>query len=351
MDEVETLGDERETAASLAGTAEDETAFAELTRRYRRELHVHCYRMLASFDDAEDLVQETFLRAWQKRATYKGRAPFRAWLYRIATNACLDFLARHERRVVELSAQGTPSGQDVTLPHVEWLQPYPDRLLDTDDSAQRHADAIVIRRETIELAFLVALQYLPPKQRAVLILRDVLEWSAQETATLLDSTTASVNAALQRARAKLRRHQPRRDNPSGPRGIGKDEMLLAKRYAEAADPLDAEALIRLLSHDARFTMPPSPVAIVGNRACVESWIEGGLGQPPYDDFRFVFTWANRLPAVANYVRKPGDTHYRPFLLDVLRIEAGGITEIVAFELPELLLNAFALPKTLSPEAG
>ena len=346
MDEVETLEHERMTAASVAGTVGDETAFAELTRRYRRELHVHCYRMLASFEDAEDLVQETFLRAWQKRATYQGRAPFRAWLYRIATNACLDFLARHERRVVELSAQGAPPTPGMTLPHVEWLQPYPDRLLDIEDPAQRSADATVIRRETIELAFLVALQYLPPKQRAVLILRDVLEWSAQETATLLDSTTASVNAALQRARATLRRHQPNRDNPSALQGISKDEMLLAQRYADAADPLDAEALIRLLREDARFTMPPSPIAYVGNRACVESWVEGGLGQPPYDDFKFLITSANRLPAVANYIRKPGDTHYRPFMLDVLRIEAGGIAEIVAFELPAML-DAFALPSALS----
>ena len=349
MDEVETFGHERKTAASVARTAGDETAFAELTRRYRRELHVHCYRMLASFDDAEDLVQETFLRAWQKRATYKGRAPFRAWLYRIATNACLDFLARHERRVVELSAQGTPSARDATLPHVEWLQPYPDRLLDMVDPAERDADALVIRRETIELAFLVALQHLPPKQRAVLILRDVLEWSAQETATLLDASTASINAALQRARATLRRHQPKRDNPSAARGISKEELLLAQQYADAADPLDAEALIRLLRQDARFTMPPSPIAYVGNRACVESWVEGGLGQPPYDDFRFVITSANRLPAVANYIRKPGDTHYRPFMLDVLRVDGGGIAEIVAFELPGML-DAFALPELLPTEA-
>jgi len=349
MDDVDTLSRERETAAAIAG-AGDETAFADLTRRYRRELHVHCYRMLASFEDAEDLVQETFLRAWQKRATYQGRAPFRAWLYRIATNACLDFLARQNRRVVELSAQGEPLGKDAKVPHVEWLQPFPDRLLEMNTPGQREADAVVIRRETIELAFLVALQYLPPKQRAVLILRDVLDWSAQETATLLDSSVASINAALQRARATLKRHQPRRDNPSALQGISKEEMLLAKQYADAADPLDAEALTRLLRDDARFTMPPSPIAIVGNRACVQSWIEGGLGQPPFDDFKFVFTSANRLPAVANYIKKPGDTHYRPFLLDVLRVESGGIAEIVAFELPEELVNAFALPKTLPTEA-
>ena len=349
MGEVETLGHEPKTATSVAGTSGDETAFAELTRRYRRELHVHCYRMVASFEDAEDLVQETFLRAWQKRATYQGRAPFRAWLYRIATNACLDFLARHERRVVEITAIGAPYGPDVTLSHFEWLQPYPDRLLG-DDLVQSDADAKVIRRETIELAFLVALQYLPPKQRAVLILRDVLEWSAQETATLLDSSTASINAALQRARATLRRHRPRRDNPSAPQAIGEDEMLLAKRYADATERLDTEALTRLLRDDARFSMPPSPSAYVGNRAIVQACVEGGFGQAPYDDFKCVVTSANRLPAVACYVRQPGDTHYRPFMIDVLRIESGGVAEILAFGLPELL-NAFALPNTLSTEAG
>lgn len=346
MDDVETQGPERETAAAFAGTAGDETAFADLTRRYRRELHVHCYRMLASFEDAEDLVQETFLRAWQKRATYQGRAPFRAWLYRIATNACLDFLARHERRVVELSAQGTPSSQDATLPHVAWLQPYPDRLLEIETPA--HADALVIRRETIEFAFLVALQYLPPKQRAVLILRDVLEWSAQETATLLDSSTASINSALQRARTTLRGHRPRRDTPSVPQTLGADEMLLAKQYADATERLDTGALTRLLRDDARFSMPPSPNVVVGNRATVQAWIEGGFGQAPFDHFKCILTSANRLPAVACYIRKPGDTHYRPFMIDVLRIEGGGVAEILAFELPELL-DAFALPHALSPE--
>src|SRR5688572_27040025 len=237
MARLGTTGHAENPEAAGPGAMADESAFAELTRRYRRELHVHCYRMLASFEDAEDLVQETFLRAWQKRATYQGRAPFRAWLYRIATNACLDFLARHERRVVELTAIGAPSGADVTLSHFEWLQPYPDRLLG-DDLVQADADAKVIRRETIELAFLVALQCLPPKQRAVLILRDVLDWSAEETATLLASSVASVNAALQRARATLRRHRPTRDEPAKPGGVTEQEMLLLKQYADAAERLD-----------------------------------------------------------------------------------------------------------------
>ena len=324
-------------------TTIDESAFAELTRRFRRELHVHCYRMLASFEDAEDLVQETFLRAWQKRGTYQGRAPFRAWLYRIATNACLDFLARHERRVIELTALA-PSGQDVKLPHVEWLQPFPDRLLAATTGAD--ADALVIRRETIELAFLVMLQCLPPKQRAVLILRDVLDWSAEEVASLLESSVASVNSALQRARGALRRRQPRRDEAVAPLEISDAEMLLVRQYVEATERFDTEALTRLLRDDARFSMPPAPFVSVGNRATVEAWVKGGFGQPPYDDFKLVVTSANRMPAVANYLRKPGDEHYRPFMIDVLRIESGSIAEVTAFELPPFL-DAFNLPAMLA----
>ncbi|HKW10194.1 MAG TPA: RNA polymerase subunit sigma-70 [Gemmatimonadaceae bacterium] len=327
-------------------TTTDESAFAELTRRYRRELHVHCYRMLASFEDAEDLVQETFLRAWQKRGTYQGRAPFRAWLYRIATNACLDFLARHERRVIELSALA-PSGQDVKLSHVAWLQPYPDRLLGAT-TGDADADALVIRRETIELAFLVTLQCLPPKQRAVLILRDVLDWSAEEVANLLESSVASVNAALQRARGAVRRLKPSRDETVAPSEISDAEMLLVRQYVDATEHFDTEALTRLLRDDARFSMPPAPFVSVGNRATVQAWVEGGFGQPPYNDFKLVVTSANRMPAVANYLRKPGDAYYRAFMIDVLRIESGSVAEVTSFDLPPFL-DAFNLPAVLAME--
>ncbi len=341
MDAVETPGHERDA---------DETAFAELTRRHRRELHVHCYRMLASFEDAEDLVQETFLRAWQKRATYQGRAPFRAWLYRIATNACLDFLARHDRRVVELKAQGAPPDRDITLSYFQWLQPFPDRLLD-GDLAQADADAKVIRRETIEFAFLIALQVLPPKQRAVLILRDVLDWSAEETAQLLDASVASVNSALQRARDTLRRHQPKRDEPARPRAVSEDELQLLRRYADACERLDTESLTRLIRDDALFTMPPVPDAIVCNRETVQGWVDSGFGQPPSTEFRSVLTWTNRMPAAAFYVRKPGDALFRPITLDVLQIADDRVVAVTTFELPGLVA-AFGLPETLSaPERG
>src|SRR6266536_3302820 len=181
------LSDEATVAAAMAG---DETAFARLVRRYERELHVHCYRMLGSFTDAEDLVQETFLRAWRSRDGFSGGAGFRAWLYRIATNACLDEIRRGSRQVRSLSS----------LAEVPWLQPYPDRLLDEVAPGEAEPDAAVVARETIELAFLATLQLLPTQQRAALILRDVVGWSAAETARMLETSVAAANSALLRAR-------------------------------------------------------------------------------------------------------------------------------------------------------
>ncbi len=336
--------DERAVAAASAG---DEAAFTSLTRRYRRELHVHCYRMLASFDDAEDMVQETFLRAWQKRDTFQGRASFRTWLYRIATNACLDFLARHERRVMELDIRGDVESGQATLPHVAWLQPYPDRLIAQAGDPDADAGAAIVRRETIELAYLVAMQYLPPRQRAVLILRDVLDWSASEAASLLDSTVPAVNGALQRARATLRQHRPARESPPVTRtSLPDEEQLLVQQYVDATERCDVEALTGLLSRDVLFTMPPAPMAFAGSEAVVRSWVEGGFGTPPYDDFRCIVTRANGMPAIAAYLRRPGDPHHVALALDVLRIENGTIAEVTTFELGELI-DAFGIPKILS----
>lgn len=326
-------------AAELVATA-DETAFNELARRHRRELHVHCYRMLASLDDAEDLVQETFLRAWQKRATYQGRASFRSWLYRIATNACIDFLRRKGRSVTEIGVRGTSA----TTPHVAWLQPYPDRLLEAP--AGNDADAPVVRRETIELAFIVALQLLPPRQRAVLLLRDVLDWSASETAALLESTVPAVNGALQRARATLRDRRPTHERAAVLRSESDDQdRQLVQQYVDATERNDAHTLTELLRDDALFTMPPEPLAWAGRDTVVQAWVEGGFGTPPFDDFRCIITAANGSPAVVNYLRKPGETVHRVFAMDVLRIEDGAIAEITAFDVAELI-DAFGLPATL-----
>ena len=333
-----------ESAIVTAAIRGDESAFAELSRRHRRELHVHCYRMLASFEDAEDLVQETMLKAWQKRETYEGRGTFKAWLYRIATNACLDFLAKHERIVTETNARDSQTGLPVS-PHVPWLQPYPDRLLEQAASAD-DPHARVIAKETIELAFLVAMQFLPPKQRAVLILRDVLDWSAKETASLLDDSVAAVNGALQRARATLRERKPSRASRPTHAASDVQERALVDQYVAATERSDAHAIARLLKEDVAFSMPPEPFAAAGRDRVVKSWIEGGFGAPPYDDFRCVITRVNRMWAVANYIRRPGEAVHRAFLVDVLRIEDGLIAEITAFDLTSRL-DAFGLPETLA----
>ena len=183
--------------AAIAG---DEPAFAALTERHRRELHVHCYRMLASFDEAEDAVQETFLNAWRGRSGFEGGSQFRAWLYRIATNVCLDMLRRNSRRATGMRS----------FAEVPWIQPYPDLLLDQAAPADEQPEAVAIQRETISLAFLAALQVLPPRQRAALIARDVLGWPASETAAALGTSVAAANSALQRARATMQSHLPPR---------------------------------------------------------------------------------------------------------------------------------------------
>ena len=337
----ELKSDER--ALVAAATGGDEDAFATVSRRYRRELHVHCYRLVASFEDAEDLVQETLLRAWQKRETYEGRASFRAWLYRIATNACLDFLEKHKRLLLESDLKVTDDGL-MLPPVVPWLQPYPDRLLDQAASADQSPDAKLVTRETIELAYVVALQFLPPRQRAALILCDVLDWSASETASLLDSSVASVNGALRRARATLRERQPSRAIPSA--DASREEHALVAQYVAATERCDVDTLARLLRDDSQFSMPPNTDPWAGRDAIVKSWAEGGFGQPPYNDFKCLVTHANRMPVVVAYLRSPGENEYRPLSMDVLRIESGLLAATTTFGASGLL-DAFGLPSSLT----
>jgi RNA polymerase sigma-70 factor, ECF subfamily len=322
--------------AVAAAQAGDESAFAALVEPHRRELHVHCYRMLGSFEDSEDLVQETFLRAWRKRATFAGRSTFRAWLYRIATNACLDALARRPRPA--LDQPGNPG-------EVLWLQPYPDHLLEEVAADEAEPGAAIAAKETIELAFLVAIQHLPPQPRAVLILRDVLGWSAKDTADLLETTVASVNSALQRSRAAMRKHLPERRLEWAP---GEDpsaqERALLDRYVEASERGDVAALTALMREDLRFSMPPEPGLHVGRERVVGYWVEGGFGSEAFGEIRTALTRANRQPAVAFYSRRPGEPRFSPMAIDVLRIEEGAIAEIVTF--PPDVFPAFALPETL-----
>jgi RNA polymerase sigma-70 factor (TIGR02960 family) len=317
-------------AAAKAG---DEPAFAALVERHRRELHVHCYRMLGSFEEAEDLVQETFLRAWRKRDSFEGGASwFRAWLYRIATNACLDALRRRSRQPRELRS----------FAEVPWLQPYPDRLLDEIAPSDTQPDAVVVAKETIELAYLAAIQLLPPRQRAVLILRDVLDWSASETASLLDMSVAAANSALQRARATLREQLPAQPSEwSGSRPSDHERALL-EGFIDAHERGDAAKAVALVREDIRVTMPPYPWCYEG-LASLEPLLRRAFSEP--GEWRLVPTRANRLPAAASYYREPGDTEFRAFKLDVLRIQDDRIAEITTFG--TALFPHFGLPPVLN----
>jgi RNA polymerase sigma-70 factor, ECF subfamily len=319
----------------------EEPAFATLFERHRGGLQVHCYRMLGSFEDSEDLVQETFLRAWRKRGSFgsDGRSSFRAWLYRIATNACLDVLRSRPRRVLppQVAAAGDPAAPPSPPADLPWLQPYPDRLLEPASPAEEEPGAVVVARETIELAFIAAIQHLPPRQRAVLILRDVLGWSAKDTASLLEVSVVSVNSALQDRLGERRTEWTRSSEPSA----GERELL--RRYVDAHERADADALAELLRDDARLTMPPHPTWYAGREAILIAARQGF--DPEFGHLRTLVAAANRQPAAAHYLRRPGESEYRPLALDVLRIEGGRVAEITSFVFPGLF-PAFGLPPTL-----
>ncbi len=324
-------------AVVAAATAGDESAFAELVHRHRRELHVHCYRMLGSFDEAEDMVQETFLRAWRRRSTFDGSSLFRAWLYRIATNACLDTLRRSSRQATTASS----------FAEIPWLQPYPDRLLDEIAPSEAEPDAVVVARETVELAFLAVMQALPPQQRAVLLARDVLGLSANETASMLETSVAAANSALQRARATLQERLPERRLDWSTTELTADDRAILARFIDAHERHDAAASIAMARSDIRITMPPHAMVFEGIDV-IEPFLERAFGVDEVGDWRLVPTSANRMPTAASYLRAWGETEFRAFKFDVLRIEDGLIAEITTFGAD--LFPAFGLPPTL-PDGG
>jgi len=342
--------DEAEAAAAIR--AGDEAAFAALAERYRRRLHVHCYRMLGSFDDAEDLVQDTLLRAWRGRDGFEGRSLFRTWLYRIATNACLSALERAPRRVLPQDvAPPVTAATDASnaraepawAPEMPWLQPYPDRLLDVAGPGEREPEAQLASRETIALVFLAALQHLPPRQRAILILCDVLGWSAAETAASLELTVASVNSALQRAHATMRAQRPAdpADRPAVTAPTDDERAALAA-FMDAWNRADAAALVALLRDNARWAMPPAPLWFDGRDAIARLFalfpmhFHGRVTMVP--------TAANRQPATAAYLRPHGQSVYRLTGINVLRVEDGAIAEITTFG--SALCAGFGLAPTL-----
>lgn len=335
-------------AVAEAARAGDEPAFAELARRYRYELQLHCYRMLGSYDDAEDMIHETFLRAWRRRATYQAHSAFRTWLYRVATNACLDFLDHwpHARQPTTCPDVAAPPAAMIM-----WVQPYPDALLDAIASDAEEPGEAVVPRETVDLAFLTAIQHLPPRQRAVLIMRDVLGWTARETAAVMEATVAAVNSLLHRARPRLREHLPESRLAGRPAGDSADaaERVVLERYMAAIERADDEALGRLLGESARTGQQPGaggydgpePAYVEGRDAILAAW-GPALRGPGCLEFRFMPARANRQLAAASYVRRRGnDGEFRPFALSVLRVEEGMVQDVSTFSAD--LFPAFDLP--------
>jgi RNA polymerase sigma-70 factor (ECF subfamily) len=335
-----------EQALTEAARAGDEPGFTAIANRYRAELRLHCYRMVGSLSDAEDLVQETLLKAWRARSSFEGRAAVRSWLYRIATNTCLDFLDTRKQRksgdtVTSAEAQLGPQ------PHVAWLQPFPDHLLEGVASPE----ARLVSREALELGYLVALQCLPAKQRAALICCDVLDWSAQETAELLELSVAAVNSALQRARATLANEQETGRKLSHT-ASSEQERALLERYVAVTENLDIPGMAALLREDLQFSMPPTDFRTSSRDAAVKAWTHGpdgtpggGLGSADFRDFRCLVTRVNRQPAVAIYRRPAAGGPYKPMALDVLTIRGDLVTDVMTFDLSHLT-EQLRLPREL-----
>jgi RNA polymerase sigma-70 factor, ECF subfamily len=312
--------------------------FIARTQRYRPELLAYCYRMLGSLADAEDAVQETYLRAWRSYDAFEARSSERTWLYRIATNTCLTALAHHSRRVLP-SGLGAPSDDPSEPPisadpTVRWLQPMPDAQIAVDDNDPA---TIVAERDSVRLALIVSLQYLPPRQRAVLILREVLAWSAAEVGALLDMSVAAVKSALQRARARLETVLPCADRPTPLSEPAQRELL--DNYIAAFEAADPAALERLLRQDATLEAPPLRTWYAGIRTCMPYMATHVLGTPHH--WRMFPTRANGQPAVAAYYRG-ADDRYLPYGIVVLTAGADGISAITAFGDPDLV-TAFGFP--------
>jgi RNA polymerase sigma-70 factor (ECF subfamily) len=317
-------------------------AFGEL-EEHRRELTAYCYRMLGSPFDAEDAVQDAFLRAWRALDRFEGRAALRSWLYRIATNVCIDMLNGRERRArpMDLGPAREPVMENLdSLPEVTWIEPVPDGLVTPEGDP---AD-VAVAHETMRLAFVAALQYLPPRQRAVLILCEVLNWKATEVAELLETSVASVNSALQRARATLETKGPASPADAVTRLDAPDKELLA-RYVEAFERYDMEALTSLIHEDATQSMPPYCLWLRGRDDILTWWLGPGIG---CSGSRVIpAPNANGLPAFGQY--KPSETGegYDPWALQVLHIVAGRIAEFTFFLGTETIFPLFGLPPRLA----
>ncbi|GAB3533251.1 RNA polymerase subunit sigma-70 [Arthrobacter tecti] len=314
----------------------DQSSWERVLEEHRRELHVHCYRLLGSFEEAEDAVQDAVVRAWVHRESFDRGDNVRAWLYRIATNVCLDELRRRKR---------VPRAQ--SFADLPWLQPYPDYLLNAVPAPGQTPDEVAIARDTIALAFVAALQFLPPLQRAVLVMRDVIGWSAAEAAEILEISVAAVNSALQRARSTIRKDRPRPDTVRRTT-LDAEERALLERYIaihENPDPVEMAALVR---DDIRVTMPPQPL-------CFEGWESlaplhaRAFGPEGLGEWMLLPTAVNRMPAAACYLRAPGEERFAAFKLDVLRFTDGLVAEITTFE--RVVFSWLDLPMELEGDRG
>jgi RNA polymerase sigma-70 factor (TIGR02960 family) len=330
----------------LLGRAQsgDPEAFAQLTNGYRQELQLHCYRILGSAQDAEDALQETILGAWQALANFEGRASIRTWLYRIATNRCLNMLRSASRRPEAASSLTTASPKPTRASEVVWLEPYPDVLLDGLPDDSPGPDARYETRESVSLAFITVLQLLSPRQRVALVLRDVLGYRASEVAEIIEATEASVESALKRARAALHDRFPEtedREPPPTPNSAA--EQGIVARVTAAFETGDVDALVALLIEDVSVTMPPSPLSCEGREAAAR-YFRMALLRPEHST-RIVPTRANGQPALASYVRDPQTGLYHASGIAVLTLSGRHISAMTLFG--KDVLQSFGFPRVLS----
>jgi RNA polymerase sigma-70 factor, ECF subfamily len=329
----------------LARARNDEVAFGHLVEPYRSDLHAHCYRMLGSLHDAEDALQDTMLRAWRGLPKVESPATLRAWLYRIATNVCLDLIGRRPKRVLPIDYGPARTGsQEPREPLADefWIEPYPDERIGLEDG-YFSPDARYERREAVELAFIAALQHLPPRQRAVLILREVLGFSAKEVAESLETTVPSVNSALQRARKAVEERLPDSSQQQTMRSLGDQRVReLVQRFMDAFEVGDVEAITAMLTEDATFAMPPYPSWCEGREAIADSWLMPG-GPPPR--LRYVPCRSNGQIALGTYALDAESGAYLPIALDVLGLRGGMVANVVAFRSPEAF-GSFGLPSLI-----
>jgi RNA polymerase sigma-70 factor (ECF subfamily) len=330
-------------------------AFARLAEPYRRELKLHCYRMLGSLHEAEDLVQETYLRAWRSFDDFEGLGSLRAWLYRIATNACLNVLASRKLAQRVLPDQQAPATATIAMPdgppptEVAWLEPYPDSDLDGIADEAPNPEARYTAREAVQLAFVAAIQQLPPRQRATLLLCDVLGWAAAETATLLGGSTASINSALQRARDTLAKRYPDGRPLTAVRPSPAQQQLL-DRYLQAWEGHDLDGFVALLKEDATFTMPPWLQWYAGREA-IGSFF--ALAWKTCGGLRLIPTAANGQPAFAVYERAASDGRWASHAIQVLTLQGERISALTLFVSPTgpTLFDAFGFPLMLPDMAA